>query len=122
MARKSSHLKVVKEADVDVIIANMSKSFMECRDWGHSWRAYTVGVDRRNNIFEQTLRCSRCYTHRLRTISGSGNLIKTRYQYKDGYLIPGWGRMSRDDKAILRLAIIREMMMTHGREIEVIEA
>lgn len=120
MPKGNSHLRVVK--DVHVAIAKLSRAFMECRDWGHSWRPYTVGVDQRSNTFEETLRCSRCYTRRHRLISGrTGSIVKTHYTYREGYLIPGWGRMSKDDKGELRLAVLRVMVETHGQEIVYID-
>jgi hypothetical protein len=120
MAKRSNHLKVVQQADVSVVIANMEQSFKECRDWGHSWRAYDASIDRRSMLIEEILRCSRCFSRRYRTISGrSGDILKRRYVYREGYLIPAWGRMSKDDKGELRLAIIRQMLLTHGQNIEV---
>jgi hypothetical protein len=120
MVAKRNHLKAV--SNIDVIVANMQQAFMECRDWGHSWRPYTVGVDRVHNVFEETLRCSRCMSRRHRTISGiSGSVFKTRYTYRANYLVPGWGRMSKDDKGVLRIAVLEQMVKTHGTEIEVVE-
>lgn len=119
---KKSHLRVVKdEADVDVIITNMRRAFMECRDWGHSWRAYAVSAEKL--IYLETLRCSRCYSRRHRGIlKSNGVLLKTYYSYAEGYLVPGWGRMSKGDKGKLRIAVISAMIASHGRNIVIGES
>jgi hypothetical protein len=122
MAKQKRHLRVVDESNIDSIIINMNTSFRECRDWGHSWRAYTVSFEQRGSLWEETLRCSRCISFRHRKISGkSGMVVKTRYTYRPGYLIPGWGRMSKDDKGALRLAVLEQMLATHGRAVSVEE-
>jgi hypothetical protein len=106
-------LRVVKTApsNVDQILDKLSAEFLACRDWGHSWRAYTVRVDKRRREFEETLRCERCETRKHRLLNKFAEILKTSYTYPAGYLIPGWGRMTKDDRSVLRLRMLGIMLL-----------
>lgn len=99
-------------SNVNQAISKMSYEFMSCRDWGHSWRAYTVDIQNtgRRKTFHETLLCSRCETRKHRDISTIGEILKTHYTYPAGYLIPGWGRVTKNDRAALRLAIVQILL------------
>lgn len=121
MATRKSHLKVVNEANsIDIIIANMKRSFLECRDWGHTWRPYDARIDNKGKFYIEILRCTRCVSRRERKIAyPSGGILKTTYTYPEGYLVPGWGGMTKNDKGILRIAVLQMMIESHGIAAEV---
>ena len=107
-------LRVVKAlpSNVSQAISKMSYEFMSCRDWGHSWKAYTVDIENigRRKLFHETLLCARCDTRKHRDINTIGEILKTSYTYPAGYLIPGWGRTTKNDRAALRLAIVQILL------------
>jgi hypothetical protein len=94
------------------LVSKMSHAFMLCRDFGHPWKAYTVDVQNvgRRKVFYETLLCTRCSTQKHREINSTGEIIRTSYSYPAGYLIPGWGRITKDDRAELRIAIIEILL------------
>lgn len=111
MTAKRRHLRAVdSKPTINSVLKGMPQLFMECRDFGHAWQAYTVDVDGVHRTFVETLECWRCGSHRVRTITRGGRQTKNHYNYVDGYLIAGWGSMSADDRAKLRLALVAELL------------
>jgi hypothetical protein len=91
-------------------INGMTDSQLLCRDFGHSWRPYTAEWIPQRRHYVETLMCQRCRTARLRLLDEYGSLLANRYQYEDGYLIHGVGRLTGDDRDALRLAGLRAVM------------
>jgi hypothetical protein len=79
--------------------------FLECRDWGHAWRAYTARKKERREGggFESVLQCARCETFRLRDLTDTGHTVRSRYRYAAGYLAAG-GRITPAGRDAIRLA------------------
>lgn len=73
---------------VDEALADLSPTYLLCRDVHHSWTivgwtaATGGGVDR-------TLACSRCGTERVDRWSLSGMRIGSSYRYAEGYQLRG---------------------------------
>jgi hypothetical protein len=98
------------EIDLDDAISHMRESHLSCRDYGHSWRRHDARYVASERAYEQTLRCAQCRTIRRRLIDSHGGLISTHYDYPDGYVIPGLGRVVGDAKAAVRLASVQAMI------------
>lgn len=95
----------------------MPDRFLECRDMGHNWRRYTADLTtvEGGSVYERTLRCSRCRTLRKQTLSLTGTILSTSYDYADGYQLEGVGRIIGDGRDALRLAsITRDLKHQHG--------
>lgn len=75
--------------------------YVECRDFGHSWRAYRAWPIAGTSTYGRILRCPRCKVEREQTLDRYGHIVTGHYDYRaaPGYLAPkGAGRtVSRDD-------------------------
>jgi hypothetical protein len=91
-------------------IVSMRTDYLQCRDFGHAWRPYTAAWSEIERAYVAQLRCSRCRTIRVRTISRTGAQLATHYVYPDGYLIAGLGRLTGSDRDELRLASIQQVL------------
>lgn len=89
--------------DVESVIADMPDNFIQCRDFNHSWRSHNANYDAGSQSYDVTLKCTRCKAERIRTIDSHGGLVSSHYDYKDGYLIKGMGRLTGNDRNALRL-------------------
>jgi hypothetical protein len=72
-----------------------------CRDLQHSWSPHTA----RSEVdgFVRTLVCTRCVAQKHQHLDREGYIISTRMTYPLGYLRPGEGRLTRDERASLRV-------------------
>jgi hypothetical protein len=84
--------------------------FLQCRDFGHSWRPYTARWDSGQRAYESQLRCSRCRTIRTRWIGARGEQLGAHYDYADGYTVKGVGRLTGTDRDALRLQSILRVL------------
>jgi hypothetical protein len=104
--------------DVDAFIDNMALNHIQCRDFGHSWRPYRAWWDASEHCYISQLRCSRCRTVRHRYIGQNGQLIAGHYEYADGYLVKGIGRLTGGDRDHIRLASISRVLVPDTAEEE----
>lgn len=93
--------------EVKTAAEGMTDGVLACRELGHPWGAYVASVDRAAKCFERTLRCGRCGTLKVQTLSYSGHILGSHYIYPDGYLMEaGLGRIAGDGRAALRLVAL----------------
>jgi hypothetical protein len=81
--------------------------YVECRDLGHAWEPRSAR--RIDKGFERIMLCLRCSTERRQRLDAHGWPDGATYGYPDGYLSPGHGRMTRDDRGRLRLRALTEV-------------
>lgn len=72
-----------------------------CRDLQHAWTPHSAHSEGKG--FVRTLRCQRCRSVKHQILDRDGYIISTRMVYPVGYLRPGEGRMTRDERAELRV-------------------
>jgi hypothetical protein len=72
-----------------------------CRDLLHSWAPYTA--KRNVDGFIRTLKCVRCVALKEQHLDREGYILQSYMKYPPGYLRPGEGRMTRDERANLRV-------------------
>ena len=72
-----------------------------CRDLQHSWSPYTA--ERTDDGFLRTLHCNRCGTLKTQHLSKDGYIESTTMTYPEGYIRPGQGRLTREERADLRV-------------------
>lgn len=101
----------VAAKDVRAAVRSMDLTHVQCRDFGHSWRPYTARWLSKFNQYESQLVCSRCTTIRTRFLSRTGEQLGGGYDYADGYLIKGLGRLSGHDRDEVRLASILAVLV-----------
>jgi|UPI00055CEBCE hypothetical protein len=97
-------------ADTDSVrdyASGLSHQQLQCRDFGHNWRPHTA-TRRGDGGYDRTLVC-RCKARRIQVLDSYGRIVNTHYEYPEGYQMPkGSGRISSDDKGVLRLASIEQ--------------
>jgi len=91
-------------------VAKMELAYVQCRDFGHSWRPYSARWLQAYNSYESQLQCQRCKTVRTRFLSATGSQLSGGYDYADGYLVKGMGRLTGSDRDVIRLASITALV------------
>lgn len=108
-----------RDFDLHSTVEHMNVEFVQCRDFGHSWRPYTARWVSKENAYESQLRCQRCKTIRTRWLSARGEILSGSYDYADGYTMPpGMGRLSGTDRDVIRLKSIRAVLAPDTAEDE----
>lgn len=113
--RNRRTLRAVEEtayADLDSVqefAEGLKETFLHCRELGHNWRPYTVGRHP-DGGFERVLRCSRCRTKRVQSITTRGIVMQNKYIHPEGYLLEGLGRIVGDGRGLLRLEAIKRIV------------
>lgn len=80
-----------------------------CRDNAHAWSYHTARKVGRQ--YERSLLCTRCSTIKTQLLDSRGVILKTGYSYPENYVRPkGSGRLTRDDRAQLRILTLKEAM------------
>jgi hypothetical protein len=96
--------------NVDDLIDHMQLNHLQCRDFGHAWRPWNATWSNEDRCYHAQLRCSRCKTVRVRLIGQNGALIDTHYDYPDGYLVKGMGRLTGTDRDHVRLVSVTALL------------
>lgn len=107
--------RTAPDFDLGAVVDDMRTEYVQCRDFGHSWRPFTATL-LRGGGYEQTLRCSRCRTRRNRLIGPRGQILSSGYDYADGYVIKGLGRLVGTEKDHLRLLSVRRIAVEDTAE------
>jgi hypothetical protein len=96
---------------LDAALDALPATYLECRDWGHSWRPFTASYNAKERHYVQSLQCNRCGTVRDRLLGPRGQLLGNSYEYADGYLMPsGIGHLSSTDRDGIRLRSINHVI------------
>ncbi len=107
-----------RPADFNVsnAVHEMPSSYLQCRDFGHSWRPYTATWIPDEKCYEVQLRCNRCRTIRVRDIGQTGALVGNKYKYADGYLVTGMGRLEGTERDMMRLESVLRILPDDAAE------
>jgi hypothetical protein len=95
---------------LDTAIHAMADEHLQCRDFSHSWRPLTAAWLPDRRVFETKLRCARCKTRRVRHIGPAGQLVSSHYEYPEGYVIKGMGRLDGAARDQLRLESVLRVL------------
>lgn len=88
--------------DVERASEGWSDGQVNCRTYGHAWRALTV--THRPGVYTVFQRCGRCRTERHQEVNEQGYAVSQWHmRYEDGYLLRNLGRVGSDGRAVLRL-------------------
>lgn len=89
------------------LLDSMPDEFLECREQ-HAWVKAGTAWDARLKCYTRVRYCPRCEGTRKQRIAADGSLIgHAFYEYPDGYLIKGIGRIGSDGRDQMRLYNIR---------------
>lgn len=73
-----------------------------CRDVQHSWGPYTAEPDGRG--FIRVLKCGNCGLKKEQILTKDGFIVRSRMlDYPVGYLRVGEGRLTKKDRAAIRV-------------------
>ena len=86
-------------------------TFLACRDHGHSWRPVDAAFLQSGDI-ERILGCERCEATRRQILDRNGYIKSGHYDYTDGYLMTGVGRLDTHDRAVMRKINITRFLNT----------
>lgn len=111
----------LKPPPVDPRTKTLSETTLECRKLGHNWVEIFMTAERaaeleKDNLYEETLACSRCTSKRVATYNAftDERVASPKYDPADGYRLPdkfrGQGRLSRS-AARRALRIRRQQQM-----------
>lgn len=114
MAARRPRLRAVRSTPLGEAISAMNDDQLLCRDFGHSWRAWTAEWIPQRRQYLEALQCARCQTVRRRLLDEFGAQLANSYTYSDGYLVHGIGRLTGDDRNDLRLAGLQVVMRSMG--------
>jgi hypothetical protein len=96
--------------DLDDALGKMNIDYLQCRDFGHSWKPHTARWIESQGHYESQLRCTRCGTLRTRLLSRTGAQVQGQYLYSEGYLVKGMGRLTGGDRDKVRLRSILSVL------------
>lgn len=108
-----------KPRDVKSFAEGLTRQFLLCRTYGHSFNPFTVSKGRTEGrpsvYYEQVLRC-KCRTKRRLLLSRSGSVISSTYDYSEapGYLTNGIGRVVGEGRDVLRLESVTRLIEKEG--------
>ena len=98
---------------VQVAAMEMSDEFLACRELGHTWHPRTAAWNGDERVYDRTLRCPRCKTMRLQTLSQRGEVLTNSYAYPEGYLLTIGGRIAGAGRDMLRLESLNRQIGEH---------
>lgn len=101
--------------DVKTFSASLADELLNCRQFGHSWKPYTVEMNGR--LYEQVLRCASCETERVLSINKRGQVLKSHYRYTEGYVLEALGRIVGDARAVLRVEGITRLLTAQEKTV-----
>ena len=101
---------------VEQAIKHMDLAHIQCRDFGHSWRPYSARWMAKDNAYQSQLQCQRCKTLRVRWLSKTGAQLSGSYDYPEGYLVKGLGRLSGTDRDVIRLQSVLSVLAVDTAE------
>ena len=78
-----------------------NSDFLICRDLQHAWQPQTASKVKGG--FVRTLICTRCKTVKKQHLDRDGYITSTSMIYPEGYVRPGQGRVTKAERADLRL-------------------
>lgn len=86
---------------------SLSETASMCRDLQHNW--FYQSVERSADGFIRQLGCITCGAFKLQHLDRSGYILKTSYEYPDGYVRPaGAGRVTQEENAQMRLLSLKK--------------
>lgn len=115
-ALKAANMTTGSSFNLDKALDALPDEFIQCRDFGHSWRPYSARLEQKLRCYVQSLRCARCKTIREREIGLRGELLGSHYDYPEGYTMPGCGRLMKDDRDGVRIRSIQKLVGTDTTE------
>lgn len=88
------------------LAAELPTAYLMCREMQHSWMPHDGRYSEETKTIKRVIRCDRCGTFRHQELSLTGVIISSHYDYPDGFLAKGVGRIAGEGRAQLRIASV----------------
>ena len=88
--------------EIEQFAKELPTGFLECREMGHPWRPHAAHVHS-DGGFERVLRCPRCLTRKVQTLTTSGMVFRSKYVYPEGYQVEGLGQLVGEERGRVRI-------------------
>lgn len=96
--------------DVAKFAASLDIKPLICRSSSHVWAALTSSVRQVEGHLHWTTDCDQCGTTRTVVYTADGYIVSRRYEYPEGYLLSGLGRVDRHSRALMRVEMFSRMV------------
>lgn len=88
--------------ELEDFAATLKTGYLQCRELNHRWEPSRVEAVR-NGGFLRTLRCRRCGGRKHQEMTNRGMILRSWYEYPEGYLREGLGRIVGEGRGVLRV-------------------
>lgn len=95
---------------VETFAASLPSRYLDCRELGHHWRAWSARWDNEARAYDRTLRCTRCKSERTQLLNDMGHVIANRYRYADGYQAKNVESVVRISRDVFRLESLTRLL------------
>lgn len=107
-----------KRNAVSSFAAELPDAYLQCRDYGHSWSAYTASWIASSREWNRVLVCGRCQGQRVEYLSGATAVkLRRHYVMPEDYAAPrGLGQLDSEGRALLRLTLLNRQQTASMEE------
>ena len=98
--------------------ANLEDNWLFCRTYQHNWKPWSAHWSGELSCYEVKIRCNRCTTKRVQRMSDKGQVLASHYEYPDGYLHEGMGRIAGEARDMLRLESVTRVINRQDEQAE----
>lgn len=114
MARRKAPTRPAPEFadphEVADFAAGLELDWLYCRTYQHNWKPWTAHWSDHEGCYEVSIRCNRCTTRRIQRMSDKGAVLSSHYEYPEGYLHEGMGRIAGEGRDALRLESVTRVV------------
>ena len=105
-----------RATDILTAINSLPDEYVQCRNERHRLDPFDAAEIPRKAGWIEIHKCIRCGVERVRKLDRNGYIVSSHYDYSnaEGYRITGLGRLSRDDRSILRLGSLQDFIKHKG--------
>lgn len=89
------------------VVESLPDNFLQCREMRHRWVPWSASWSATEGCYRRVLHCDRCETDRISVLDEHGAVLFSHYDYADGYLVSGYGRVPGSADAYRLASVIR---------------
>lgn len=90
--------------------AGLESEWLFCRTYQHNWKPWSAHWSDHEGCYDVKIRCNRCTTKRVQKMSDKGTVLSSHYEYPEGYLHAGMGRIAGESRDVLRLESVTRVL------------
>lgn len=104
--------------EVAEFAADLDLDWLYCRTYQHNWKPWSAHWSADLSCYEVKIRCNRCTTKRVQRMSDKGAVLASHYEYPEGYLHEGMGRIAGEGRDMLRLESVTRVLAKQDEQAE----